>query len=114
MLSSSGLCASQLFFATLFKFREVNFISLQQFQKSANMIKAIVLTLLVCLSVVNAQTIICGRYGGVPCPHGKREQLRGGEIAAEAVHKPVNPFSRLSNWRSRNLIRTLYAKMKLK
>ena len=59
----------------------------------------LLMMLLQCLDVVNAQNYICGRNGGVPC--WKREQPEQGAIIEDTPKKFIQPLEKLSNKRRR-------------
>ena len=73
--------------------------------------------LLLCLCVVNAQegSYVCGRNGGVPC--WKREQLKQGAIIEDTPEKFIRQLAKLSNKRSKDFAqvrRMLLGKKKLR
>lgn len=75
--------------------------------------RQLLMMLLLCLYVVNAQeeNYICGRYGAVPC--WKREQLEKDETIEDNPEKFIHPLAKLSNKGSKNfgrVQRMLYGK----
>ena len=46
-----------------------------------------------CIAAAYTRSALCGRYGGMPCPPGKREQLMEGDsVREDDVYEPLQSF----------------------
>lgn len=79
----------------------------------------LLLMLLLCLCVVNAQeeNYICGRNGGMPCWGGDEPEQNEIRVIEDTPEKFIHPFAKLNNKRSKGfaqLQRMLYGKKGLR